>query len=246
MSTREPRHVENVDNFSILVSKLLTFGSNYNPSNHALTIENLLTVKTQGKLVIDAVSTAEMNNKNAISSRTYSFELFDGLVTRIANTVKICGAKSMTVEQILGIIREIRGKRVSDKLSDTEVEATKVNGAGVRQVTKHNSSMKMKTENFGKLVQLLSITPEYNPNEDDLKVNTLLSKLSELKLMNEAVDESDVKLDNARASRNKVMYSEGTGLVDIAKATKMYVKALYGADSNEYAQVSGISFINKD
>lgn len=43
-------------------------------------------------------------------------------------------------------------------------------------------------------------------------------------------------------SRDDAMYADETGLVDLAGLVKKYVKSLYGADSPQFQQISGLEF----
>jgi len=45
-----------------------------------------------------------------------------------------------------------------------------------------------------------------------------------------------------RITRDEVLYADGTGLVELAGLVKKYVKSLYGADSPQYEQTSGLEF----
>lgn len=49
-------------------------------------------------------------------------------------------------------------------------------------------------------------------------------------------------LSNARITRNAELYADDTGLVDRAGLVKKYVKSLYGADSPQFKQISGLEF----
>jgi hypothetical protein len=49
-------------------------------------------------------------------------------------------------------------------------------------------------------------------------------------------------LSNARITRNKEFYDPHTGLVEIGRGDKLYIKAIFGASSPQYRQVTGISF----
>lgn len=49
-------------------------------------------------------------------------------------------------------------------------------------------------------------------------------------------------LSNSRITRDDAMYATDTGLVDLAALVKKYVKSLYGADSPQYKQISGLEF----
>ena len=245
MSTKDPRHEDNVENLGIMTGKIQSFGGKYNPSNPQLTVDNLINLKQQGKSVLEAVMLAMVNSKSAISARTTAFDDFENHVTRIANTVRVCGANAQTVDQVLSIVREVHGQRVSAKLSEAELAAAKEKGNEIKQVVKHNAQIKTKTSSFGKLIQYLNTVPEYNPNEEDLKIGSLTNKLNDLIAKNDSIDATETAHEIARVNRDTFLYSKGTGLVDTALAAKIYVKAAFGASSNEYLQLSSIPFANK-
>ena len=49
-------------------------------------------------------------------------------------------------------------------------------------------------------------------------------------------------MKSARINRNRTLYDDNTGLVDIAGGVKKYVKAAFGFTSPEFVQVRGIPF----
>jgi len=246
MSTTEPRHQENVENLGVFIKDLQTFGDSYQPSNTALTIDNLLQLKQQGITALDDVSVAVLANKNAIAGRTYEYRDIDTLITRVANTIRISNAKQQNVDQALSIIREIRGQRVSPLLSDKELAAEKEKGNDIVQITKHNATMKNQAINFGLLIKSLATLTEYNPNEVDLKIDALTAKQAAMVQQNELVDSTAAILDSKRAARQRVLYAETTGLINVGQSAKLYVKAAYGVNSWQYKQISNIRFINLD
>ena len=101
-------------------------------------------------------------------------------------------------------------------------------------------------ENFDKLIMLLSSVPLYNPNEEELKIEALKALHSQLKEKNTEVILPIVQLSNSRISRNKILYKENTGLVDIAIDSKTYIKSVFGATSPQYKQVSRLYFKNRE
>jgi hypothetical protein len=101
-------------------------------------------------------------------------------------------------------------------------------------------------ENFDKLIMLLSSVPFYNPNEEELKIETLKALYNQLKEKNTEVILPIVQLSNSRISRNKILYKENTGLVDIALDSKTYIKSVFGATSPQYKQVSRLYFKNRE
>ena len=97
-------------------------------------------------------------------------------------------------------------------------------------------------DNLFKLIQLLLSIPEYNPNEEELKIAYLNTLMEDLKLKNAAVIEKTIPLSNARISRNNILYKDDTGLCDMAMNVKTYLKSLFGPTSLEYKQISSLSF----
>ena len=92
---------------------------------------------------------------------------------------------------------------------------------------------------------LLSTIAAYKPNEPDLAIDSLNTKLASLILVNSTVKTADAKANAARAERDAVLYAAKTGLVDIAMDSKLYVKSAYGVKSSQYNSVSGINFTRR-
>ena len=100
----------------------------------------------------------------------------------------------------------------------------------------------MLTENFAALIDLISSIPSYTPNETELTVPSLTAFHANMQTENNNVLNAEVAYSNARIARDTVLYDESTGLVNIASDVKKYVKAIYGATSPQYKQISGIKF----
>ena len=100
----------------------------------------------------------------------------------------------------------------------------------------------MLIENFSALIDLVSSVPSYTPNETELSTASLTTFHGNLQTANTNVINAEVAYSNARISRDTVLYSDDTGLIDIASDVKKYVKAIFGATSPQYKQVSGIKF----
>ncbi|ADQ78342.1 hypothetical protein Palpr_0180 [Paludibacter propionicigenes WB4] len=235
-------HEHNVTNFNTEISCILTFGPQYNPSVSALTLSELNRLYQQGVEVNRTVKDNEIALDNATAARANKFEGFDDTVTRIINAVRICGTTPQIIDQAESIVRELRAKRASTKPTDEELAAEKAKGNNVRQVTLHKGTFERKIVNFEKLQQLLNTIPSYLPNERELSVNALNSSLTEYKALNDAVVTAQAALDASDIVRRALLYTEGTGLIDVALAAKQYVKSVFGATSPQYKQISNIPF----
>ena len=94
-------------------------------------------------------------------------------------------------------------------------------------------------------MQLLATVPNYNPNEDELKLANLTTYHASLMSSTQAVDQTEAELNVKLIERDQILYAESTGLYSISQNVKKYVKSLYGATSPEYANVSVIEFTNR-
>lgn len=233
---------QNVTNLGLLITVVSTFGSAYNPPKPSLTIPGLTELFERGKLEINAANIAEVTYNNALSARTVTFDGYDGLITRSINALRIMDVPAQTLAQAEALVRELRGKRVSELLTDEELAAAKAEGNPTKQVVKHNSTINSKLENMAKYVLLLESIPQYRPNEPELTVMELRNKLGDMKIKHEQVVRSVAALDATCLSRNTLLYADNTGLVDTAQNAKTYTKSVFGATSPQYKQVSGIEF----
>ena len=71
---------------------------------------------------------------------------------------------------------------------------------------------------------------------------TLQTKLTELQAKNTNLINAYTGYSNAMIDRNQTLYNPLTGLVQTSKEVKQYVKSVFGANSPQYKQVSGLEF----
>lgn len=234
----------NVVSFKSLITKIQTF-DRYNPSRADLSIESLITKKTEAESFAAAVIVSKTNFKNSVSARKIAFEGNDKLMTRVLSALKISGVAAHTVTQVESMIRDVKGIRLSDRLTEEEIAAAKEKGEEVNQNTIHNKTFDKKLENFNKLVNFMGTIAEYKPNEEDLKFATLVLRVDAQRVANETVSNALAMAAAARIARDKFLYTPATGLIDLVTDVKLYVKSVYGADSPEFKQVSSIRFTKK-
>ncbi|MDD2796986.1 MAG: hypothetical protein PHV20_00180 [Bacteroidales bacterium] len=244
MGTNQTGNEQNIVNFNTLIARITTL-SGYNPSRQDLAIEQLNAMKIAGDALIATLTTCETSYKNSIAARLIAFDNNDKFMTRVINSLKVSGAQSQTIAQAEGMVRDIKGIRASDKLTAEDIAAAKENGEEITQNTIHNKSFDKKVENLSKFVNLLSTIAEYKPNEDDLKCESLASRLEAQRQANEAVVTAEAALTSARIARDKFLFTPVTGLVDVASDVKLYLKSVYGTGSSEYKLVSGIRFVKR-
>ena len=245
-STSETGHAKNVTNLESLITSATALGTSYNPSKDSIKLSALQTLLSTSKGALSAVNTAESAYSNAVDAREMEFEPMGKLITRVNNALKASDSSAQTDESAQTIIRKLQGKRANAKLTEEEIKALQAEGKEVTQISASQMGYDSRLENFDRLISLLSTVPQYNPNEEDLKIDSLRALHTKLKTKNTDVVTAYIQLDNARNNRNDVLYKPLTGLVDLASDSKMYIKSVFGASSPQFKQVSKLTFISRN
>ena len=234
-STSEVGHAKNVANLQKLTEQETVY-TLYNPPVASLSVPNLQTLYTTAVAKLSEVEEKRNANKNAIALRQNAFENLKPTATRIINLLDILGLPEGTLNQAKTLNRTIQGTNKKPKTTPPPPE-----GAGAGASTSRQSYTQQ-AENFGILLQLLATIPAYTPNEEDLMLENLTTYHRSLVSTTQPVDQTEAELKVKLIERNQILYTEGTGLYDIAQNVKKYVKSIYGGTSPEYANVSSIKF----
>ena len=241
--TSETGHAKNVANLGTLITVVKGFKTIYNPSKQSITLAALNTLKTNSDDAMANVNAMQGAYSTAIAAREVAFEPLSRLSTRILNALRATDASKAVIKSVESLVRKLQGKRATPKKTAEELAALEAEGTIVKQVSSSQMSFDNRIENLDSLVQLLVSIAEYAPNEAELKTVTLTSYYQSLQTANATAVDATTNLENARITRNEVLYQPSTGLVDVASAVKLYVKSLFGATSAQYKQVSGLRFI---
>ena len=244
-NTSETGHAKNVTNLESLITSIIALETSYNPSRDSIKLPALQALLTASKESLNAVNIAQATYSNAVAARKVAFEPFGKLITRVMNSLKASGTSTQVVQSARTIVRKLQGRRASAKITEEEKKALEAEGKEVNQISASQMSFDNRIENFDKLIMLLSSVPFYNPNEDELKIETLKALYNQLNQKNTDLIIASVQLSNSRIARNKILYNENTGLVDITFDSKTYIKSVFGATSPQYKQVSRLYFKNR-
>ncbi len=241
-NTNDTGHSKNVSNFKTLIVKANGFGGSYNPSNASIKVQALEDLALSAQESIDVLDANMPAYLLAVDERQMAFEPISKLSTAILNSLKSSGANKSIIADASSMTKKIKGIRITSKKTEEEKQALKEQGKEVKEISTSQQSYDMIVENFGKLISFLSNVSEYNPNEEHLKITVLTDISSKLKVLNDNAAKVYEIINNARIARNKVLYNEQTGLVDIAQSVKAYVKSVFNAGSVEAKQIAAISF----
>jgi len=238
----ETGHAKNVANFGTLISAVTGYGAVYNPSKQSNTLGELVALAGNADNAMSLVNGAEGQSDIATAARKVAFEPLSKLATRIINAIKSSDSKQQINNAVQSLVRKIQGKRATPKKTLEEKAALAAEGKVVNEISSTQMGFDDRIDGLNKLIQLLAGIPEYAPNEEELKTSTLFTYYNTLKATNAAVVEAETRLSNARLSRNQILYTDDSGLVDVAGSVKLYVKSLFGATSAEFKQISGLTF----
>ncbi|MHB9141787.1 MAG: hypothetical protein ACYC25_07940 [Paludibacter sp.] len=240
-STSETGHAKNVANWFQLTNYAISYGTDYNPSKPALKIPALQSLGDSAQNSLSTLSVAQSAFKNTTAAREVTFDGLSPLVTRAMNTLKASDSTKQVDDNAKTIARKIQGQRAKAKTT-VDPQALPTEGETTKEISSSQRSYDNLLANFGELITLFESIPEYNPNEEELKTTALRAYYTELKSKNDAAVAATIESSNARIARNNVLYKPLTGLVDLSVDVKNYVKAIYGASSPQYKQISKLVF----
>lgn len=236
-STSETGHAKNVANFYDLISFANGYGTMYNPSKSSLTVAQLTAKHAQADAALQGVITQNAAFNMAVNKRMQAFEDLRPLSTRLINALASTDATKEHIADAKGLNRKMQGQRASKKEQPVNPSEPAPKTISARQL-----SYDQMIQHFDGMISVLEAEPSYTPNETDLQIKTLKAKLVSLKDSNEKVADAYTAVSNARLNRNKDLYNQESGLLNIAAEVKAYIKSVFGARSQEFAQVKGLSF----
>lgn len=236
----ETGHAKNVAAFEQLISFCRGYGAAFNPFKASSKLQALEDKLAAAKNVLKT----NIDSKTAFSNATNSrFDVFDPIKpfsTQLVNAIGASDATPATVNDAKGFNRKIQGKRAA---AIVELPANAdPNGATIKNISAAQQSYDSLLEHFTKLVSVLLTEPSYQPNEPALSQAGLTSRIAAMEAANTAVIDTFTDWSNNRLLRDDILYNPLTGLVAIAADVKKYIKAVFGATSPQYKQVSSLEF----
>ena len=251
-STIETGHAKNVANLSKLNQLIATFGAGYNPSNSAISAAALQSLHTNANAQLTAFNTAFANWKNATNDRELAFEPLGKLSTQILGALQSLPLPQQSIDDFEVLVKKFRSrpkKSAKAKASESANDVTeKVVGLDPapdlpKTISTSQQSFDQKLQHVEKMILTLQGIPSYAPNESAFQVANLQARLATLHALNDAANASYSALRQARTGRNAFFYGPNTGLLDLVKYAKAYIKSIYGASSPQYRASNDIRFV---
>ena len=236
-STSETGHAKNVANFQDLIEFVTGYGATYNPSKNSLKLPQLISLKASADGNLSDVISKNTNYNNKVNERITAFSGLKSLSTRLVNALQTTDATDETIGNAKTFNRKMQGKKASASQTPTDP-----NTPAPTTISTSQQSYDQLIQHLAGLTAVLEAEPSYSPNETDLQVATLQTKIAELTAKNTAVATAYTSISNSRIARIETLYTSTTSLVETALEVKKYIKSVFGATSPQYAQVKSIEF----
>jgi hypothetical protein len=192
---------------------------------------------TSAETNIDNVTVDNTAYNDRVNERIIEFSDLNQLSTRLINALANTDATKEKISNAKTFNRKIQGKRAT-----TITAPIDPNTPAPATISASQQSFDQKIEHFKGIISVLESEPTYTPNETELTIATLTTKKENLILKNKAVDTAHTTISNTRIARDKNLYEDELGMVDVALDAKKYIKSVFKANSPEYNQVKGIEF----
>jgi len=245
-------HAKNVANFDRIISYCTSYGADYHPINPAITLVGLNALSQKAKDALQLVKDTKAAYDIEVNNRQAEFKDLSKLGTRIINAVIALGLDDALVRDIRSILNKLQGKRSGklptesdapdEPILDDTLEPTEETPDKPRNISVSQRSYDNQIDFFAELIALLSTEPAYAPFETELKLDQLQAKLTALTTIHQTVIDAYTTYSNALIERDTILYAPDTGLVDVVKDVRAYIKSIYGANSPKYKQFTDVSF----
>jgi hypothetical protein len=236
---------KNMANFEKMVVFVSGLGEYFNPSNEILRLQSLENLLSATKQAFETLSVAEAARSKAITERESVFKSLGFLITRVSNALKASGSSAPINEGVYALVRKLRGRRATPRKTSEEKEAAKAIGKEIKEISSSQMSFDSRIDNFDKLVKLLESIPEYAPNEPDLTISALNNLRALLSEKNTGVINARAALSMARINRDKLLYRDASGIIDVSLGVKYYIKSVFGATSPQFDEISSLEFVKR-
>lgn len=237
-------HVVNVANFKKAINILTSYGDKYAPVKSQITIAELEKVYTAAEKAIDQVAVTLTAYSKAVSDRTNLFKPLSKQTTQLLNSFLVTDANQGLKDQAKSLADKIRG--MNNKTTDAmPAEMPAPADDENKKYSTSQFSFVRRAANVKAFIQLVESENAFRNKPETLTKAFWDNIVNEIGLRNQLVDDSYSALTTARKERDQLLYTPQTGLVDLANnGIKKELKGTFGANSDEYRQISAISFKN--
>jgi hypothetical protein len=234
-------HAKNVANFETVTIILLALGTNYNPTQSLILLPALQTKLTEAQNALAAVDTAQAANAVAVDERADEFQGITALAVNIKRTAEVEVNDEAFTADLQSIVRRFYGGRAGEAPVDDPTTPGIDESLNTHSVSSRDYDSLV--SHFADLIALLKTkSGAYKPNDEEMKIAALETKLAALQAKNNAAKTAEITLGNAQDARDEILYHPDTGIIKLVKLIKTQLARKPGKSSAAYQQINALEF----
>jgi hypothetical protein len=214
----------------------------YNPSKASIQVAALGTLLTQSQNQLKAADVSRIAYENAVNARQTAFSTLQQKASRIIDALVASGASAETLADARAIRRKLKAHPkvlVPPPAKTASADVTEPEEKVYRSISQLDRASMIK--NLEMLISRVSAEPLYKPNETDLSIAALNTYAAHLRTANKNVISTYEALRTANRILNQTLYG-ANGICGIGRATKAYIRSVYGFSSIEHKAIAMFQF----
>ncbi|MFN7493619.1 MAG: hypothetical protein ACK5RG_11930 [Cyclobacteriaceae bacterium] len=230
---------KNVAAFHELVGLCMDMKRIYIPEHPSLQIEALVALLSASRSALEEAKENKTRLAKALRLRDNSFHPIAALATKVLFELSEANASPKAIVEARNHARYIQSncsQRSQKKAADKKNNSVYKNDRSA--VAPNHAKI---IDQFARLIQTVTIEPNYLPSHLDLKVIMLNLVLQELRSKHTAVVFAELSLNNARLSCTQLFYGHN-GLIQTANEVIDYITNVTRSSGTIYKKVSALRF----
>lgn len=237
-STSETGHAKIPANLFKLITVAKRYPAKYKPANAKLGITAVETLVTTCESAVDGVGEPEKIFKNTRSNRQQLFEPVGDTATAAYNSL-------LSLDKVDASILKAAAAALKKIKGTTGTKAAATDGTTAETPKKHSTSQQsfdMRIKNFKDFITSLKQVAAYTPEESNITIASLEAYASSLTDANKAVDTAYNDYSKALQLRDTLLYHPETGVVQLSKKLKSYLKSVKDISASDKQEAAAIPF----
>ncbi len=239
-SRRESINAQNIAGFRLIIDFLLALGSEYQPSDNAISIFSLENDLQTVITTEDGFNKLQATFCQALYDQQAAFEQAAKLMEQVELVPNPLRSADKTSEAHKMLIKKVKGGREIKMVLVKDGQSVGNYTLSVSQFHYANRATSLHL-----VIQTLKTEEGYSPSDASISIAGLKSKLKAMNDSCEGIASLMASVEEMRLLRNNILYHPETGLINIVRMIKAYIRNLYGQQSEQYQRLLVIPFSHK-
>ena len=235
----EVGNAKNVLHFDDAIDILAEMGNLYNPANQTIALSNLKGLNEKLQKNHEEYKEVTSFFKKAVPKRAMLYEPMNKLGTRFLNAFKAFNFGKQIDNTMISYNKKLRGQRIV-KLKKKNIEEEETQTISVAQ-----TSYDSKAETFDEMIKYAEAIPEYKPNEEDLKTESLDAYYKQIMVANKETSQLSAKMITGRVKRDELLYDGEENVIELMRTVKKYLKSVKGGEEY-YKKIVKLKFRDRN